>query len=43
VPPGPSNVYPARSRRRLVYAVDDDAKLVPVVRTWHRADVYRPL
>jgi len=32
-----------RGAYRVVYAVDDDANLVLVVRIEHRADVYRPL
>jgi mRNA-degrading endonuclease RelE of RelBE toxin-antitoxin system len=32
-----------RGAYRIVYAVDDDEKLVLIVRIEHRADVYRPL
>lgn len=32
-----------RGAYRVVYAVDDEAKLVLVVRIEHQADVYRPL
>ncbi len=31
-----------RGAYRVVYAMDDDATLVTVVRIEHRADVYRP-
>ena len=32
-----------RGAYRVIYAIDDDAQLVRVVRIQHRADVYRPL